>query len=154
MCIPRGKDNPEAKNKIICKACAGALLVKVGCPWGCQSDPDPWAKLASQKKKPCQSAQQRPGCVQPSFLPVEKRGRDGRPVSRGSWAGLSASCSCPCAGHVCCGLPCEVSPQDFGCGAAAGVRRIQLPKTNVRAAGRKLEGSGRKVGARVRARLV
>lgn len=88
MCIPRGKDKPEAKNEIICNACAGALLVKVDFLWGCQSDPSPWAKLASQRK-PCQSAQQRPGCVQPSFLPEEKRGRDWRPseaVSRGSWA--------------------------------------------------------------------
>lgn len=49
-------------------------------------------------------------------------------MSRGSCTALSASCLCPCAGHVCCGLPHEAAPQDFCCGAAAGVRRVQLPE--------------------------
>lgn len=87
---------------------------------------------------------------------MEKRGRDWRPnetVSRGIWARLSAGCSYPHGGHVCCGLPHEVSPQDFGYGAAAGVRRVQLPETNVSAAGRKLEGSGRKVGGSCGSRI-
>lgn len=61
-------------------------------------------------------------------------------MSRESWPGLSASCTCPCAGHVCCGLPSDVSPQDFGCGAAAGVRRVQLPENKCQGYRKETEG--------------
>lgn len=80
------------------------------------------------------------------ILPVEKRGRDWRlseALSRGIWAGSSASCLCPCAVYDCCGLPHKVSPQDFCCGAAASVRRVQLPGNECQGC-RKETGGSRK----------